>query len=183
MTTPTNSHKAWTNKGGHVTGAHLLLSTAQVDEQQAKAWLDRVGWDAAAALGVDAAPEQSAAAEGAQCLARLLSHEEQWRSDTGTGRLSIRELLELARSPSGANEAELARKALGRRGIKATDHGLVIANSPDLLAPIYGNTKWCKGGHAQRLRDLPGADAAGPVHFPVMRTHKATTVPWAAAGF
>jgi hypothetical protein len=169
--------------GALLAGAHLLLSTAQVDEQQAMAWLDRVGWDAAKALGVDAAPEQSAAAEGAQCLAKLLSHEEQWRSDTGTGRLSIHELLELARSPSGADEAEQARKALGRRGIKATDHGLVIANSPDLLAPIYGNTKWRKGGHAQRLRDLPGADAAGPVHFPVMRTHKATTVPWAAAGF
>ncbi|MCP9891872.1 hypothetical protein KBY57_12540 [Cyanobium sp. Aljojuca 7D2] len=169
--------------GALLAGAHLLLSTAQVDEQQATAWLDSIGWDAAAALGVDAAPEQSAAAEGAQCLGKLLSHEEQWRSDAGTGRVSIRELLEQARSPSGADEAEQARKALGRRGIKATDHGLVIANSPELLAPIYGNTKWCKGGHAQRLRDLPGADAAGPVHFPVMRTHKATTVPWAAAGF
>jgi hypothetical protein len=85
---------------------------------------------AAAALGMDAAPEQSAAAEGAQCLAKLLSHEEQWRSDQGTGKLSIRELLGLARSPSGAVEAEQARTALGRRGIKATDHGLVIANSP-----------------------------------------------------
>ena len=168
--------------GALLAGAHLLLSTALVDEAQAFAWLDRVGWDAAAALGVDAAPEQSAAAEGAQCLAKLLSHEEQWRSDTGTGRITIRELLQLARSPSGADEAEQARNALGRRGIKATDHGLVIANSPELLAPIYGNTKWRKGGHAQRLRDLPGADAAGPVHFKVMGNHRATTVPWAAAG-
>jgi hypothetical protein len=157
-----------------------------VDEQQATAWLDSIGWDAAAALGVDAAPEQSAAAEGAQCLAKLLSHEEQWRTadpEYGTGRITIRELLQLARSPSGADEAEQARNALGRRGIKATDHGLVIANSPELLAPIYGNTKWRKGGHAQRLRDLPGADAAGPVHFKVMGNHRATTVPWAAAGF
>ena len=169
--------------GALLAGAHLLLSTAQVDEQQATAWLDRVGWDAATALGVDAAPEQSAAAEGAQCLAKLLSHEEQWRSDTGTGRLSIRELLELAHSLSGADEAEQARKALGRRGIKATDHALVIANSAELLAPIYGNTKWRNGGHAQRLRDLPGADAAGPVHFKAMGNHRATTVPWAAAGF
>ena len=172
--------------GALLAGAHLLLSTAQVDEQQAVAWLDSVSWDAASALGVDAAPEQSAAAEGSQCLAKLLSHEEQWRSDAGTGRLSMRELLELARSPSGADEAEQAeqaRKALGRRGIKATDHGLVIANSAELLAPIYGNTKWRNGGHVERLRDLPGAAAAGSVHFPVMRTHKATTVPWAAAGF
>jgi hypothetical protein len=172
--------------GALLAGAHLLLSTAQVDEQQATAWLDRVGWDAAAALGVDAAPEQSAAAEGAQCLAKLLSHEEQWRTEDpeyGTGRISIRELLELARSLSGADEAEKARIALGRRGIKATDHGLVIANSAELLAPIYGNTKWRNGGHAQRLRDLPGADAAGPHHFKAMGTHKATTVPWAAAGF
>jgi hypothetical protein len=172
--------------GALLAGAHLLLSTAEVDEQEAVAWLDRIGWDAAAALGVDAAPEQSAAAEGAQCLAKLLSHEEQWRTadpEYGTGRITIRELLQLARSPSGADEAEQARKALGRRGIKATDHALVIANSPELLAPIYGKTKWCNGGHRERLRDLPGADAAGPEHFPVMRTHKATTVPWAAAGF
>jgi len=169
--------------GALLAGAHLLLSTAQVDEQQALAWLDRIGWDAAAALGVDAAPEQSGAAEGAQCLAKLLSHEEQWRSDTGTGRLSIRELLELARSPSGANEAEKARAALGRRGIKATDNSLVIASSPELLEPIYGNTKWRNGGHAQRLRDLPNANAAGSHHFKTMGTHKATTVPWATAGF
>lgn len=169
--------------GALLAGVHLLLSTAQVDEQQAMAWLDHVGWDAAAALGVDAAPEQSAAAEGAQCLAKLLSHEEQWRSDKGTGKLSIRELLELARSPSGADEAEQARKALGRRGIKATDHGLVIANNPELLAPIYGNTKWRRGGHVERLRDLPGADAAGTVHFKVMGPHRATTMPWAAVGF
>jgi hypothetical protein len=169
--------------GALLAGAHLLLSTARLDDNQAVEWLDRIGWDAATALGVDAAPEQSAAAEGAQCLAELLSHEDHWRSDTGTGRLSIRELLELARSPSGADEAEQARKALGRRGIKATDHGLVIANSPELLAPIYGNTKWRKGGHAQRLRDLPGAEAAGPVHFKAMGPHRATTVPWAAAGF
>jgi hypothetical protein len=172
--------------GALLAGAHLLLSTAQVDEQQAMAWLDRVGWDAAAALGVDAAPEQSAAAEGAQCLDKLLSHEEQWRTadpEYGTGRISIRELLELARSLSGADEAEKARIALGRRGIKATDHALVIANNAQLLAAIYSNTKWRSGGHVERLRDLPGADAAGSVHFKAMGTHKATSVPWAAAGF
>jgi hypothetical protein len=172
--------------GALLAGAHLLLNTAQVDEQQAIAWLARVGWDAEKALGLDAASEQSAAAEGAQCLAKLLSHEEQWRSDAGTGRVTIRELLELARSPSGADgadEAERARKALGRRGIKATDHALVIANNPELLAPIYGNGKWRNGGHVERLRDLPGAEAAGPVHFKVMGPHRATTVPWAAAGF
>jgi hypothetical protein len=169
--------------GALLAGAHLLLSTALVDEAQAFAWLDRVGWDAAAALGVDAAPEQSAAAEGAQCLAKLLSHEEQWRSDTGTGRITIRELLQLARSPSGADEAEQARTALGRRGIKATNHALVIANSPELVAPIYGKTKWRDGAHRDRLRDLPGAAAAGAVHFVVQGSHRATTVPWAAAGF
>ena len=172
--------------GALLAGAHLLLSTAQVDEAQALAWLDCIGWDAAAALGVDAAPEQSSAAEGGQCLATLLSHEEQWRTadpEYGTGKLTIRELLELARSLSGADEAEKARIALGRRGIRATDHALVIANSAELLAPIYGSTKWRNGGHRERLRDLPGADTAGSVHFKVVGTQKATTVPWAAAGF
>ena len=168
--------------GALLAGAHLLLSTTQVDDAQAIAWLDSIGWGAAAALGVDAAPEQSAAAEGAQCLATLLSHEEQWRSDTGTGKLTIRELLEMARHPSGAESHEMARTALGRRGIKATDHALVIANGAELLAPIYGNTKWRSGGHVERLRDLPGADAAGSVHFKAVGTVRATTVPWAAAG-
>ena len=172
--------------GGLLAGAHLLTSTDVVDEVEALNWLDAVKWSAAEALGVDAAPEQSSAAEGAQCLATLLSHEEQWRTadpEYGTGKLTIRELLELARSLSGADEAEQARKALGRRGIKATDHALVIANSAELLAPIYGNTKWRNGGHRERLRDLPGADTAGSVHFKVVGTQKATTVPWAAAGF
>jgi hypothetical protein len=137
-------------------------------------------------LGVDAAPEQSAAAEGAQCLAKLLSHEEQWQTadrETGTGKRSIRELVDLARRQGFADDAEAARLTLGRRGVKATDLGLVIANSPELLAPIYCNTKWRKGGHVARLRDLPGADAAGSHHFKAAGTHKATTVPWAAAGF
>lgn len=169
--------------GALLAGAYLLTSTEKVDSAQAVDWLDRIGWSAAEALGVDAAPEQSAAAEGRQCLAKLLTHEEQWRSDNGTGRISIRELLELARSPSGASEAEEARTALGRRGIKATDHGLVIANSTEALAPIYGKTKWRNGGHRARLRELPGADAGGNVHFRVIGTHKATTIIWATAEF
>lgn len=168
--------------GALLAGAHLLTSTKVVDEAQALSWLDGIKWSAAGALGVDAAPEQSAAAEGAQCLAKLLSHEEQWRCDSGTGRISIRELLELARSPSGADEAEQARTALGRRGIKATDHGVVIANNPEALAPIYGTSKWRNGGHRERLRDLPGAEPSGPVHFKVVGTKKATRIPWAALG-
>jgi len=172
--------------GALLAGAHLLTSTKVVDEAEAINFLDAVKWGAAEALGVDAAPEQSAAAEGEQCLAKLLSHEEPWRTDApeyGTGKISVRELLELARQPSGDEKHEQARNALGRRGIKATDHALVIANSAELLAPIYGNTKWRKGGHRMRLRDLPGADAGGPVHFRVVQNQRATTIPWAAAGF
>jgi hypothetical protein len=172
--------------GALLAGAHLLLSTAQVDEAQAVTWLDDVGWDAAAALEIDSTPEQSAAAEGRQCLAKMLSHEEPWRTDSpeyGTGKISIRELLELARKPSGDDMHEQARTALARRGIKATDHALVIANSAEALAPIYANTKWRNGGHRQRLRDLPGAAATGAVHFKVLGSTKATTVPWNAVKF
>jgi hypothetical protein len=57
----------------------------------------------------------------------VLSHEEPWRTYTGTDQLSVRELLELARSPSGADDGEQARKALWRRGIRATDAGLVFS--------------------------------------------------------
>lgn len=169
--------------GALLAGAHLLSSTNVVDATEAVNWLDAIKWSAADALGVDAAPEQSAAAEGEQCLAKLLSHEEQWRSDDGTGKVTIRELLELARQPRGGKENEHARTALGRRGIKATDHALVVANNTEVLAPIYGNSKWRNGGHRERLRDLPGADAGGTVHFKVIGNQRATMIPWAVAGF
>jgi hypothetical protein len=169
--------------GALLAGAYLLVSTDKVDDAQALTWMDSIGWDAAAALGVDTATDQSSAAEGIQCLAKLLSHEEQWRSDTGTGKLSIRELVGLAINPGNSDESQQARIALGRRGIKTTDHALVIANSAEALAPIYANTKWRNGGHRQRLRDLPGAAATGAVHFKVLGSTKATTVPWNAVKF
>lgn len=180
---PGAAARAGDTYGALLAGAHLLLSTEKLDQVKALAWLDRIRWDAATALGLEATQDQSAAAEGAQCLAKLLSHEEPWRTEDpeyGTGKISIRELLELARRQSNAPEVEQARTALGRRGIKATDHALVVANNPELLAPIYGNSKWCNGGHRERLRDLPGAAAGGAVHFPVVNTQKATTVPWSA---
>lgn len=165
--------------GALLAGAHLLTSEALVDDGQALNWLDSIRWSTAAALGEAGSDGQDGTAESRQCLAHLLSHEEVWRSDTGTGRLSVRELLELARSPSGADDAEQARKALGRRGIRATDSGLEVANSAEALAPIYGRTKWRDGGHRARLLDLPGASAAGPVRLPVLGIVRASKVPWA----
>jgi hypothetical protein len=166
--------------GALLAGAHLLVSTATVDDDRALTWLDSIGWNAAAALGDG--PAQDATAEGQQCLEKLLSHEETWRADQGTGRLSVRELVDLARKPGATDDAEAARKALGRRGIKATDVGLVIATKPEPLAPIFGNTKWSKGGHRARLLDLPGAypSAVGAVRFPALGTSRACTVPWDA---
>ncbi|MFN7818693.1 MAG: PriCT-2 domain-containing protein [Cyanobacteriota bacterium] len=164
--------------GALLAGAHLLQSTAELDDEQALDWLDTVGWNAAEALGESCSEGQESTAESKQCLAMLLSHEETWRIDTGTGRLSVRELLELARSPSRADDAEQARKALGRRGIRATDTGIDVANSAEALAPIYGRTKWRDGGHRARLRDLPGSFAAGQVRFPVLGSSKATKVIW-----
>ena len=164
--------------GALLAGAHLLMSTAAVDDAQALDWLDAMGWSAGLALGEAGAEEQDATAESRQCLEHLLSHEEQWRSDTGTGRVTIRELVELARTPSGAEDAEQARKALGRRGIRATDTGLAIANTAEALAPIYGKTKWRDGGHRARLLDLEGTQAAGKVRFPVIGSARACKVPW-----
>ncbi len=165
--------------GALLAGTHLLVSTALVDDAQALDWLDSIGWSAALALGEAGAEEQDAMAESRQCLEHLLSHEEPWRADdTGTGRLSVRELVELARTPSGADDAEQARKALGRRGIRATDTGLAIANTAEALAPIYGKTKWRDGGHRARLLDLEGALAAGKVRFPVIGSARACKVPW-----
>jgi len=164
-------------------GAHLLSSTKVVDEAEARNWLDAIKWSAAEAMGVDAAPEQSAAAEGEQCLAKLLSYQESWRSDDkGSGRLTVRELLGHAHSPGSGDAAEEARKVLGRLGIKATDMGVMVANQAEALAPINGNTKWRNKGHIDRLRDLPGAEPGRLVHFPAIGSHKATKIPWAALG-
>lgn len=169
--------------GALVAGAFLLTSTKVVDEAQALDWLDSVKWSASDAWGVDAAPEQSAAAEGEQCLAKLLSYQESWRSDDkGSGKITVRELLGHARSPGSGDEAKEARKVLGRLGIKATDSGVMIANQAEALAPIYGNTKWRNKGHIDRLRDLPGAEPCGLVHFPAIASHKATKIPWSAVG-
>jgi hypothetical protein len=140
--------------GALLAGAHLLVSTERLDDAQAVDWLDRIGWDAITALGLDENQDDSALLESVQCLGKLLSHEEQWRFDGGTGRISIRELIQLSRSPSGGDEAEQARKALGRRGIKTTDHALLIAISPELLHPIYGNSKWRNGGHREHARGV-----------------------------
>jgi putative DNA primase/helicase len=165
--------------GALLASAHMLINIALVDDAQALAWLDSIGWNAAAGLGEAGAEEQDIAAEGRQCLNHLLAHEEPWRSDSsGTGRLSVRELIDLARSSSGADQAEQARKALIRRGIKTTDSGLAIANTPELLAPIYGNTKWGKGAHRARLLDLPGAFSAGSVRFSTEWVARACTIPW-----
>lgn len=165
--------------GALLAGAHLLVSTAAVDDTEAVQWLDSIGWSATAALGETGSNDQDGTAESRQCLAHLLSHEETWRADdTGTGRLSIRELLDLARTSSGADDAEEARKALGRRGIRATASGLEVANRAEALAPIYGKTKWHDGGHRARLLDLPGAYAAGMVRFPVLGPNRASKLPW-----
>ena len=170
--------------GALLAGAHLLSSTKLLDEAQALNWLDEMKWNAADALGLDASPEQSAAAEGEQCLAKLLSHQENWKADSkGTGRLTVRELVGLARSPGSSEEAVEARLVIGRLGIKATEKGLVIANSPEALAPIYSNTKWRNKGHIERLRDLPNAKAAGLEHFPALGSHKATELPWVGVDF
>lgn len=170
--------------GALLAGAHLLTSTALVDEAQAIAWLDSIGWNAAAALGESGAEDQDAAAESRQCLAHLLAHEQPWRADSGsggTGRISIRELIDLARSSSGADEVTEARKALGRRGIKAADMGLLIAHQSEALAPIYGSSKWRNGAHRARLLDLPGADLPNTSQrFPVIAMQRCTRVPWEA---
>jgi hypothetical protein len=87
--------------GALLAGAHLLTSTALMNDVGALDWLDSIDWSAAAAMGDAGAEEQDATAESRQCFHHLLKHEEPWRSDSGTGRLSIRELIDLA--PAGAS--------------------------------------------------------------------------------
>ena len=164
--------------GALLAGAHLLTSTATLSDQEALNWLDAIGWSAGAALGESAGTAEDGNAEGRQCLAHLLSHEEPWRTDTGTGRLSVRELIELARTPSGANDAEQARKALGRRGIRATDCGLEVVSNAEPLDPIFQRTKWSNGSHRARLLDLEGAYSVGMARFPALGAKRALKLPW-----
>lgn len=155
---------------GHLlAGAHLLISTAEIDDGQALGWLDEIGWSAAAAMGETGGDVVDGAAEAWQCLRHLLSHEEPWKLETGTGRITIGELLR-ERTPD-------AIAALGRRGIKVTDVGLVVANDAAALAPIYGRTKWAQGGHVARLRDLPGSYPSGQTRFNAHLSGKGTTIP------
>lgn len=157
---------------GHIlAGGHMLVSTARLSDDTALEWLDSIGWTATEAMGETGGTVVDGAAEAWQCLQHLLSHEEPWKNDTGTGRISIAELIKV-RTPD-------ATTALSRRGIKVTDHGLVVANHAEALAPIYGKTKWAGGGHSARLRDLPGTDAVQK-RFEVIGIQRGTCVPLAA---
>lgn len=182
MLNGTAAARAGDTYGALLAGAHLLLSTAEVDDDAALAWLDAIGWNAEKALGDDTEDEDTN--EGKQCLTAILTHEEPWRlvaEERGSGRISIRELVVLAHSGAGDEMAE-AQKILGRRGIKWTDCGLVIANKAEHLAPILKGTRWRDGAHRARLLDIPGAAAAGMVRFPAIGTMRATKLPLTACG-
>ena len=165
--------------GALLAGAHLLGSTERLSLETAAVWLDSVGWDPAAPAAdeMDRAPD----AEARQCLDLLLSHELNWRvpddlDRATTGRITVRELLELALR-SGAPDAP---EALGRLGLKADpERGLLVVNSGAAIAPIFRGSKWSQGAHRARLLELAGTEpAASPPRFPVLGTRRCVVVPW-----
>jgi putative DNA primase/helicase len=165
--------------GPLLAGAHLLVSTATLTDQQAAAWLQTVGWSAAA-MG-DSDTNTGPDAEGRQLLSVILAHESPWKEAAdaqGPGRRTIGALIDMVRkAPAMAGEA--AADTLAARGLKVTPAGLLVANAAAPLAQILGGTRWADRGHVPRLRDLPGSTAQENTR--IMRGERptrSTLVPW-----
>jgi len=174
--------------GALLAGAHHLTSTAELTKDEAQTWLDLVGWDITHADTDDT--DRKAGAEGRQCLEYLLAHEMPWHDPgdresgrPGTGRLTVRELVNLAHNSPRSIEGQEARTALGRKGIHATDDGLAVARSSPATHLIFAPTKWQKGGHGSRLLEIEGtARSSVSIRFPSGGVHRAVIVPWDAVG-
>ncbi len=174
--------------GSLLAGAHHLISTATLTDDEAQSWLDSVGWDSTHTNTDDT--DRKAGAEGRQCLEYLLAHEVRWQPANdpaagrpSTGSITVRELVNLAHNSPRSIDGQEARTALGRRGIHATDDGLAVARSAPGTHAIFSATKWAKGGHSGRLRELEGAiRSSGTVSFPQDDSHRAVVVPWACVG-
>jgi hypothetical protein len=174
--------------GALLAGSHHLTSTKELTRDEAQAWLDLVGWEISHADSDDT--DRKAGSEGRQCLEYLLAHEVRW-IDPGdresgkptTGNLSVRELVHLALNSPTSVDGQQARTALGRMGLHATQEGLIVARSSPATQLLYCQTKWIKGGHADRLLEIEGTiRTSGPTRFPSGGSHRAVMVPWAAVG-
>ena len=186
------------NEGGHagdtygtlLAGAHHLTNIATLTDNEAQSWMDSVGWEFDH-INTDHT-DRKAGAEGRQCLEHLLAHEMPWHDPgdresgrPGTGRLTVRELVNLAHNSPRSIEGQEARTALGRKGIYATDDGLAVARSSPATHAIFSTTKWMKGGHAFRLLEIEGTTRTSGdegVRFPSGGIHRGVVVPWASVG-
>ncbi len=174
--------------GALLAGAHHLISTQELTKDEAQSWLDSVGWEIGHADTDDT--DGKAGAEGRQCLEYLLAHEIRWQPaydpDEGrpsTGSLTVRELVNLAHNSPRSADGQVARTALGRKGIHATPEGLAVARSSPATQGVFSTTKWMKGGHASRLLEIEGTTrASAAVRFPSGGVHRAVLVPWEAVG-
>jgi hypothetical protein len=174
--------------GALLAGAHHLISTQEISEAEAAAWLDSVGWH----LSHTNADEQDrrAGAEGRQCLDHLLSHETRWihpadrdEERPTTGSVALRELVAMVKRSRKFIDKDEAEKELGRKGIRVMLEGLAVANSAAGTSVIFGKTKWANGAHKGRLLELDGAQrCSGPIHFVSSGSRRAVLVPWAAVG-
>ncbi|WP_411868735.1 hypothetical protein [Vulcanococcus limneticus] len=165
--------------GALLAGAYLLESTAQLSEQEALEWaVDEKGWDPAAPAADEV--DRSPTAEARQCLDHLLAHELSWRDPDNdrpsTGKITVRELLDLALR-SGGGEAP---KALGRCGLKADpERGLLVVNGGAAIGKLFSGSKWSQGGHRARLLELEGAEPVpSPQRFPALGSARCIAVPW-----
>lgn len=165
--------------GALLAGAYLLVSTAKLSEQEALEWaVDEKGWDPAAPAADEV--DRSPTAEARQCLDHLLAHELSWRDPDNdrpsTGKITVRELLDLALR-SGGGEAP---KALGRCGLKADpERGLLVVNGGAAIGKLFSGSKWSQGGHRARLLELEGAEPVpSPQRFPALGSPRCIAVPW-----
>lgn len=147
--------------GTLLAGAAWLEHQQPMGEEEALDWLDRWGWEfEQGAIGKDVESEADS------CLDWLLARELPWhRQDDPDKVRTVRELYELAMGNADGKESESdAQKVLNRLGLRATDRGLFVANRCAATDRLFDGTKWAKGAHEERVRELPGAERGEKRH-------------------
>ena len=154
--------------GATLAGAHLMVSTQRLSEEEAGQWLDDQGW----IYRPDPdAGEHPATQESSDCLEHLLSY--------SIGGQTVRTLVDRVKTSATPKEDTILN--LGQMGLKVERaDGLLVANRGKIL-DIFKRTRWALGSHRDRLKELPLAKSVGKtVRFKDGPPCRCVLVPWSA---
>ena len=154
--------------GATLAGAHLMVSTQRLSEEEAWQWLDDQGW----VYRPDPdAGDHPATQESSDCLEHLLSYS--IRGET------VRGLVDQVK-PSDTPRKDTIKR-LGEMGLRVEPaDGLLVANQGK-IKDIFKRTRWAQGAHQERLKELPAAKApANAVRFMGGDSYRGVLVPWSA---